>query len=87
MKPRQLIQSAACAESRVSLARSGLLASSSALRAGFDRNAPWLVPVLGVASGLLLARAPPRWHNRLLRHGLPAIAGGAFSLLTPLLRR
>ncbi len=85
--PRNLIEEAASAEAHVSQARSGLRSASSAVHADFDRNAPWLVPLLGVASGLLLARAPPHWHNHLLRHGLPAIGGGVFSWVTPFLRR
>lgn len=87
MTARDLIKSAQVAEIRLESARSDLAASAAGLQSRFEHNAPWLVPLLGIGAGLILARVPSQWHNRLLRHGLPMLGGGVFSLVTPFLRR
>ena len=87
MSARRLIKSAQLAEARLESARADLAASTAGLRSSFQHNAPWLVPLFGIATGLILARVPSHWHNRLLRHGLPLLGGGVFSLVTPFLRR
>ena len=84
---RQLMRAAEAAEIRLVAANQSAHDATASLRADFKRNAPWLVPALGVAAGLVLARTPAPLRNRLLTHGLPMLGGGLFSLINPWLRR
>lgn len=87
MSVNQLIRAAENAEARFHSATSAALATTRELHDEFKRKSPWMVPLMGVAAGLVLSQTTPVWRNRVLTNVMPIFGGGLFALINPLLRR
>ena len=87
MKAKTLIDQAKHAEHELNRASESLHTRAQDLQTKFQKNAAWLVPTAGIASGLILANTSGRWRDRLMYRLVPMLGGGGFSLAFAVLKR